>query len=88
MPSGFPVVDDDVHQFLWEQCDRLGRIKLNQKDLAAHYGVNKFTASRVISRMLDAGRMRKIANDKRNRGVFVVQEPAVWKALQEGPDEW
>lgn len=82
MPRGVRVDIDLLHGYLHRKSDRLGRVKIQQGDLAELLGVTKFTMSRVIAGMVSGGRLRKLANDRHNQGVFVVIDPVVWAAMR------
>lgn len=77
MPKGFPIDLDVLQARLWERTDRLGRIKLTQSDLAAELGITKYTMSRVITKMIDDGRIRQISNRGNNAGRFIVTDPSL-----------
>lgn len=81
MPKGHPIDDESLHAFLWEKADRLGRVRLSQTDLAAELGITKWTMSRIITRLVEARRMKRRSNNLNNRGLFMVEDPEVWNEL-------
>lgn len=84
MPSGHSLDIEDVHRALWARADRRGGLHLNQKDVAAELGVNKFTLSRKTQQLIDEGRIRRVGtNAKKNaRGVFMVVDPDEYVPLE------
>jgi DNA-binding MarR family transcriptional regulator len=81
VPRGHSIDDSAVHSFLFRRTDRLGRIRINQTELAGEFGITKFTMSRVINRMIDAKRIRRLSSHLNNRGVFIVEDPEVWEVM-------
>lgn len=75
MPTGQPLTDSAVHRAVWANASRNGLVRLNQKELASQFGVTKFTMSRKIRSLLEAGRLRQVSNKKNNTGKFVVADP-------------
>lgn len=75
MPKGFPIDLNAFHIDLWTRSDRMGRVKLVQKEWAETLGITKFTMSRVMTRMVDDGRIRKVSKKKYLDGMFVVTDP-------------
>lgn len=86
MPRGYSVDIDALHAFLFKQADRRGRLKLRQSKLAGELGITKFTMSRVVSKMIDDGRMRQITTSEYARGYFHIEDPEVWKAVNRQQD--
>lgn len=87
MPKGHSINIEALHSFLFRKSDRLGRIKLNQRELADEFGITKFTMSRVIARMVDTKRIRRLTNNLNNRGSFVVEDPEVWIVAYSDDDD-
>lgn len=80
MPTGNSIDHDTFHGFLFRRADRKGRLRMDQKVLAAEFGLTKFTLSRTITKMIEDKRLRKISRKGNNRGYFVVEDPELWKA--------
>lgn len=78
MPKGYSIDLDALHSFLFRKADRLGRIKLNQTQLSKDFGITKFTMSRVITKMVDSKRIKRLTSNLNNRGLFVVEDPEIW----------
>lgn len=87
MPKGIPIDVDAVHAYLFSKTDRLGRVKIRQKELGEHLGHAKFTISRLVARLEDEGRIRKISSGKKAVGMFIVEEPEVWKLMNNAAAE-
>lgn len=79
MPRGETIDTGMVHKLLWARADRLGRLKVMQKDLAEEIGITKFTMSRVFSRMEEDGRLRKLQGHKGNTWTYAIKDPKSWK---------
>lgn len=65
-----------LHNALWRLRDRHDAVKVHQGELAAEFGVNKFTMSRKIRALVDEGRIRHVSNRRTLAGRFVVEDPA------------
>lgn len=85
MPRGQSVDLDLLHKFLWKRTDRLGRIKIVQRDLAEDLGVTHYAINRILSRMTATGRIRRMATGHRNIGTYVVIDPEGWEDLSASP---
>lgn len=83
MPKGLAIDLDALHRILYRRADRQGRLKLHQGKLAEEIGVTKFTMSRLVSRLVDQKRIRLLTGNKNNRGQFVIEDPEVWKVLND-----
>jgi len=70
---GRPVDDLEVHALLLERSDRLGRVKVHQRDLAVELGLSHFTVCRVISRLESEGLLRRLRSLERNVGIYAVR---------------
>lgn len=81
MTRGLAVDVNAFHAILWEEKDRLGRVKLVQSERAVALGVTKFTMSRIVAKMVQDGRIRQISRKKHLMGHFVVMDPADWRGL-------
>lgn len=84
MPKGTAIDVDAFHSFLFRKADRLGRVKISQRQLADELEISKFTMSRLINKMVDAKRLRRIKSMQErhyNAGLFVVEDPEVWKVV-------
>jgi hypothetical protein len=86
MPRGKDLDHLAIHRVLYERADRLGRVLINQTDLAKELGITKFTMSRTITQMIADHRLHQISRKKNLRGVFRVIDPHEWQDLH-GPDE-
>lgn len=75
---GHPIDVDALHAFLYRRADRLGRLRLSQRDFAAELGVAHETVCRIMSKMAKAGRIRRIKSEKNNIGVYAVVDPTTW----------
>jgi len=71
---------------LWIRSNpRTHKVEFFQKDLAAQLGVNKFTMSRIITKMVEEGRLVKLSGHP-GRGIseYVVIDPAGGLELERG----
>lgn len=64
-----------LHGYLWSKTDRMNRIRLDQKALAAQLGVNHYTMSRIVHELLDAGRIRRLSIGHGNARTYIVADP-------------
>lgn len=76
MPKGARIDVEEVHALLWDRSDRLGRLKVIQKDFAVELGVTHFAVSRLFSRMEEQGRMRKLAGHHGNTWTYLIRDPS------------
>lgn len=65
-----------LHEYLFGQVNRRGVVRVQQKELAKGLDINKWTMSRIIHELIDAGRIRKIP-DSVDR--YIIQDPAPWR---------
>jgi hypothetical protein len=71
-----PGLDRDALQsLLFRRADRLGRIKVDLRALAADAGVDYENLSTVLGSMVTEGRMRRIAGGKMSRKTYLVAPP-------------
>jgi hypothetical protein len=76
MPQGLPIDIADIHQKLWDAKDRNDVVKIYQKQFALYCGISAPHMSRVIKRLKEEGRIKKIGSRYRNVGVYSVYDPA------------
>lgn len=76
MTQGVPVDVLAIHQELWDARKRNGTVQIYQKKFAAHLNLSQYHMSRVIRRMTEEGRIKKIAARYRNVGIYQVMDPA------------
>lgn len=82
MGKGHPIDRDKLHAYLFRKTDRYGRLRLVQKNLAEDMGVAHETICRVIKRMCDEKRMKRLDSKKNNVGVYMVLDPEDWEKRQ------
>lgn len=70
---------DGLHRYLWRRSDRLGRLRLVQKELADGLGVTKFTISRIMKEFTDQGRVRSLGRGERSSHTYLVIDPDAWQ---------
>lgn len=75
MPKGIHIDVPAVHDLLWERSDRLGRLKLIQKELAKELGVTHFAITRLFKRMEEEGRMKKLTGHQGNTWTYTIRDP-------------
>lgn len=78
---GHPIDIDGLHGFLFRRADRLGRLRLSQRDFAAELGIAHETVCRIMSKMAKQGRIKRIKSEKNNIGVYAVVDPAQWQTV-------
>lgn len=83
MPRGQDLDHLAIHRALWKRADRLGRVRLNQTELARELGITKFTMSRLITTFIEDERLALLTRNKNHRGQFKVMDPDHWLALFE-----
>lgn len=76
MPKGYALDVPEIHEKLWEKADRLGRLRILQKDFAEEVGVTHFAITRLFKRMEEEGRMKKMASHKGNTWTYAIRDPA------------
>jgi DNA-binding MarR family transcriptional regulator len=64
-----------LHQRLWDDSRRGGRIEIHQRKLSEDLGVTQATMCAAIQVLVEQGALKKIASRKTNIGVYVVREP-------------
>lgn len=72
---GHPIDIHKMHRFLWRRTDHLGRLRISQRDFAKELGVAHETVSRMITKMTDAGMLRKIRAERNNIGIYALKDP-------------
>lgn len=87
MPRGKDLSHLVVHRALYERADRRECVTINQGELAVEFGVNKFTMSRTINKMVDDGRLQQITRNKHRFGIFKVSNPDDWVALNDDDED-
>lgn len=73
MPKGEAIDLDALHALLLERAGRLGKVKIHQRDLAAELGVTHFAICRVLARMEEEGRIKRIGQGYKNVGLYAVK---------------
>lgn len=75
MPKGKAIDVVQVHETLWGKSDRLGRLKIMQKDFAVELGVTHFAITRLFKRMEEEGRMKKLVSHQGNTWTYAIRDP-------------
>lgn len=75
VPSGKHLDLEEIHKNLWERSDRLGRLRLIQKEYAQELGVTHFTITRLFKRMEEEGRMKKLVSHQGNMWTYAIRNP-------------
>lgn len=76
---GHPLDVDALHAALFRRADRLGRLRISQRQFAEELGVAHETICRIMAKMAKAGRIRRIKSEKNNIGVYAVVDPTEWR---------
>ena len=76
MPSGIVLDRHLLHIMLWQARDRLGRVKIHQRELAKSLGISFTHLCGVISDFKKAELLEKVGAKERNVGIYRVQEPS------------
>lgn len=71
---------EGLHWLLWDRQGDADRLRIDQRGLADELGVNRFTVNRVLARMEQEGRLRKIPGAGASSRLFVILDPAEWVA--------
>lgn len=74
-PKGQPIDVDALHRYLHRKSDRLGRLKIVQRELAETLGITHFAVNRILGRMEEQGRLGKLASDQKNIWTYVINDP-------------
>lgn len=75
MPSGYDLDRDALHKFLFSKCLRGGKLLLNQKELAAEFGMAPTHLCRVVQEFLEDGRLKLLGIGYRNLKTYIVRPP-------------
>lgn len=75
MPKGTAIDRAALQKQLYERSDRLGRLKIHQRDLAKELGVTYFAVCRVLSKMEAEGRVKVLKAGIDNVKTYVIREP-------------
>lgn len=75
MPKGQPINVDALHRYLWRKSDRLNRIRVVQRELAAELGITYFAVCRILARMVQQDRLKKMSSDAKNVWTYIVRDP-------------
>lgn len=75
---GYSIDMDGMHRFLWRRADHTGRLRIQQRQFAEELGIAHETVCRLLKRMADQGRIKKIAAKAHNVGVYSVKNPDEW----------
>lgn len=78
MTKGLSVDRVALHRRLWADTDRFGKTEIYQIALAKELDVTKPTMSLIIKDLVTDGRIRKVAARKRNIGIYIVRDPALF----------
>lgn len=68
-----------LHRYLYRRADRLGRLKLNVKVLAADLELSYCNMTVVIGEMTASGRLRRIGGPRYGLKTYVVADPSSWE---------
>lgn len=67
-------VDRDLlHEYLWKQTDKNGRMLITQKELAERLDMNRYHLNTIFREMIMAGRVR------RSGAAFFITDPMHWQ---------
>ncbi len=75
MSSGKPIDRYEIHKKIWDARNRNNKVKIVQKDFAAHCGIAVTHMSRLIKEFERDGRLKKVGARYRNVGIYVVRDP-------------
>lgn len=75
---GKPIDIDKLHGFLFRRADHFGKLRMSQRDFASELGVAHETVCRVMKKMTDQGRIKRIRSEKNNIGIYVITDPTSW----------
>jgi len=70
---------DLLHKYLWDNSDRLGRIKINVTDLSADLGISRFGLQTVFREFLAGGRMKEFSRAAHGIKIYTITDPNVWR---------
>jgi hypothetical protein len=78
---------DGLHVILWQRRDGRDCIRLDQNRLGDEFGIEKPSMSRIVQRMVNEGRMERLAGQKNQRRTFKLVDPRVYFAEHPPPAE-
>lgn len=67
-----------MHRYLYRKADRLHRITIVQKEMAKDLGITHFAMCRILAKMVQDDRIKKLSADTKNVWTYVVDDPGVW----------
>lgn len=67
-----------LHWLLWDRQGDGDRLLIDQRKLSDQLGCTRFTMNRVLGRMEQEGRIRKIPGAGSSSRLFVILDPAEW----------
>lgn len=65
-----------LHCTLFARASSRHVLRIHQQHLADELGVTKFTMSRLIRELVEAGRIRKLGAGAKNVSTYVIADPA------------
>lgn len=77
--KGHPIDIDGMHRYLFRKSASNGSMRIHQRDFAKELGVAFETVCRMLKRMTDQGRIKRIGSRSNNVGVYSITDPQVWK---------
>lgn len=84
MPQGKPIDITAIHQTLWDAKDHTKKVKIYQKQFALYCGISAPHMSRVVKRLQEEGRIKKVGTRYRNVGVYLVYDPETFNSKSTG----
>lgn len=75
MPRGQAIDIDALHAYLYRKSDRLHRIRIVQRQLAEELGITYFAVNRILAKMVQQDRIKKMSSDVKNVWTYVVEDP-------------
>jgi hypothetical protein len=89
--KGYPIDVHVAHEYLWTLVDRRGVARVDHADLMAEFLCTKTTASRLMRRLVDEGRLRQLSRGRQRKGNFVIEDPSRFSSsvseLETGEEE-
>lgn len=66
---------DRLHSYLWDIKNRVNTVKIHQGELGKEIGVDRFHLSRLITKMVEQGRMKQVASSQGNIKTYLIYDP-------------
>lgn len=82
-----PVSHDGLHVILWRRAGRGGKLVVSPSALGDELGLTAAATSRLLSDLVDEGRMKAITRRKGAQAVFAVVDPRRYFADHGTEDE-